>query len=230
MEQNECNKVHMPVIGETAPSFEADTTQGHIKYPEDYKGKWVILFSHPADFTPVCTTEFMTFASMEKEFDELNCKLIGLSIDSHYSHIAWLRTIKEKIEYNGMKDVEVNFPVIADLTMGVANKFGMIQPGESNVSAVRAVFIMDPEAKVRALMYYPLSTGRNFQEIKRILISMQTVDEHNVATPADWQPGDDVIVPPPGSCGTAKDRVEGAEKEGIKCLDWFMCFKPLKLK
>jgi len=154
---------------ETSPlHFEADTTQGPIKFPDDYKDKWVILFSHPADFTPVCTTEFMTFASMEEEFEALNCKLIGLSIDSHYSHIAWLRTIKEKIEYKGMKNVEVNFPVIADLTMDVAKKFGMIQPGESNVSAVRAVFFIDPEAKVRSLMYYPLSTGRNFQEIKRV--------------------------------------------------------------
>ncbi len=228
MEENNVKKVQMPVIGDTAPSFEAETTQGTIRFPEDYEGKWVILFSHPADFTPVCTTEFMTFASMEKEFEELNCKLIGLSIDSHYSHIAWLRTIKEKIEYKGMKNVEVNFPVIADLTMEVASKFGMIQPCESDVSAVRAVFFIDPQAKVRALMYYPLSSGRNMQEIKRILIAMQTVDKNNVATPADWQPGDDVIVPPPGSCGTAKERVDKAEKEGIKCLDWFMCFKPLK--
>ena len=204
MEQNHDKKVSMPVIGDPAPSFEADTTQGKIKFPDDYKGKWVILFSHPADFTPVCTTEFMTFASMEKEFEELNCKLIGLSIDSHYSHIAWLRTIKEKIEYKGMKDIEVNFPVIADLTMEVASKFGMIQPCESNVSAVRAVFFIDPKAKVRALMYYPLSSGRNMQEIKRILISMQTVDKYNVATPADWRPGEDVIVPPPGSCGLQK--------------------------
>jgi peroxiredoxin (alkyl hydroperoxide reductase subunit C) len=228
MEEMICEKVHMPVIGEKAPAFEADTTQGKIRFPEDYKGKWVILFSHPADFTPVCTTEFMTFATMEKEFDSLNCKLIGLSIDSHYSHIAWLRTIKEKIEYNGMKEVEVNFPVIADLKMDVAKKFGMVQPGASEVSAVRAVFFIDPKTEVRALMYYPASTGRNFSEIKRVLISMQTADEHNIATPADWQPGDDVIVPPPGSCGTAKDRVEGAEQEGIKCLDWFMCFKALK--
>ena len=230
MEQQNCERVHMPIIGETAPAFTADTTQGPIKFPEDYKGKWVILFSHPADFTPVCTTEFMTFASMEKDFEKLNCKLIGLSIDSHYSHIAWLRTIKEKIEYKGMKDVEVNFPVIADLKMDVAKKFGMVQPDESDVSAVRAVFFIDPKAKIRLLMYYPLSTGRNLEEIKRVLISMQTVDKHNIATPADWQPGDDVIVPPPGSCGTAKERVEGAEKEGIKCLDWFMCFKPLKIE
>lgn len=229
MEQT-CDRVHMPVIGDKAPAFEADTTQGHIKFPEDYKGKWVILFSHPADFTPVCTTEFMTFASMEKELDSLNCKLIGLSIDSHYSHIAWLRTIKEKIVYKGMKDVEVKFPVIADLTMDVAKKFGMIQPSESNVSAVRAVFFIDPDTKIRALIYYPLSCGRNFQEIKRLLVAMQTADKHGVAMPADWQPGDDVIVPPPGSCGVAKERVDNALKQGIKCLDWFICFKPLKIK
>ena len=220
----------IPLIGELAPSFEANTTQGHIKFPEDFKDKWVILFSHPADFTPVCTTEFMTFATMADQFEALNCKLIGLSIDSHYSHIAWLRTIQEKIEYKGMKKVEVKFPLIADLTMEIARKFGMIQPSESNVSAVRAVFFIDPQTKIRALIYYPLSNGRNFQEIKRLLIAMQTSDKHGVATPADWQPGEDVIIPPPGSCGIAKERVDTAEKEGIKCLDWFMCFKPLKLK
>ncbi len=219
----------VPLIGDKAPSFVADTTQGTIRFPEDYKGKWVILFSHPADFTPVCTTEFMTFACMEKEFEELNCKLIGLSIDSHYSHIAWLRTIKEKIAYKGMKNVEVRFPVIADIKMDVANKYGMVQPQASDISAVRAVFFIDPNAVVRAVIFYPSSTGRNFQEIKRALISMQTADLHKVATPADWQPGDDVIVPPPGSCGTAKDRVDNASKEGLKCLDWFMCLKPLKL-
>lgn len=220
----------IPLIGEKAPAFEADTTQGKIKFPEDYKGKWVILFSHPADFTPVCTSEFMTFAHMEKEFEALNCKLIGLSIDSHYSHIAWLRTIKEKIEYKGMKNVEVRFPVIADVKMDVANKYGMVQSAASDISPVRAVFFMDPEARVRAMIFYPSSMGRNFQEIKRMIIAMQTADKYKVATPADWQPGDDVIVPPPGSCGAAKDRVDSAQKEGIKCLDWFMCFKPLKLK
>jgi len=220
----------IPVIGQKAPDFTAETTQGIINFPDDYKGHWVILFSHPADFTPVCTTEFMTFASMEKDFNNLNCKLIGLSIDSTYSHIAWLRTIKEKIEYNGMKNIEVTFPVIADLTMDVSKKYGMIQPSESTTHAVRAVFFIDPESKVRALIYYPLSNGRNFNEIKRLLIAMQTSDKYKVATPADWQPGDDVIVPPPGSCGTAKDRVNNAEKDGLKCLDWFLCTKPLKLK
>ena len=156
----------MPRIGDTAPSFTAETTQGTIHFPEDYTGKWVILFSHPADFTPVCTTEFMTFAKMDKEFQSLNCQLIGLSVDSLYSHIAWLRTIKEKIEFRDMKNIEVLFPLIDDIRMDVANKFGMIQPNESNTKAVRAVFFIDPSAKIRAIIYYPLSTGRNFEEIK----------------------------------------------------------------
>lgn len=221
---------HIPIIGETAPSFTAETTQGTIHFPDDYKGSWVVLFSHPADFTPVCTTEFMTFASMQKDWDALNTKLIGLSIDSNYSHIAWLRTIKQKIQYKGMKDVEVTFPVIADLTMDVAKKYGMIQPSASNTHAVRAVFFIDPESKIRALIYYPLSNGRNFKEIKRLLIAMQTSDKYKVATPADWQPGDDVIVPPPGSCGGAKERVISADEMGYKCLDWFLCLAPLEVQ
>ena len=214
----------MPLIGDDAPSFTAVTTQGEIKFPDDYTGKWVILFSHPADFTPVCTTEFMTFATMQEEFKNLNTELIGLSIDSLYAHIAWLRTIKEKIEYKGMKDVEVMFPVIEDLKMEVAKKYGMIQPNASTTQAVRAVFIMDPAAKIRAILYYPLSNGRNMDEIKRLIIAMQKSDKEQIATPANWQPGDDVILPPPGSCGTAKERVE-TEEEGKYCLDWFMCLR-----
>jgi peroxiredoxin (alkyl hydroperoxide reductase subunit C) len=216
--------INMPLIGDSAPSFTAVTTAGEIHFPKDYKGKWVILFSHPADFTPVCTTEFMTFSSMQGEFSELNAELLGLSIDSIYAHIAWLRTIKEKIEYKGMKDMEINFPVIADLKMEVAKKFGMVQPNASDTQAVRAVFMIDPKAKIRAIVYYPLSNGRNMDEIKRLLLAMQKSDAEGVATPANWQPGDDVIIPPPGSCGTAKERVESKE-EGKYCLDWFMCFK-----
>ena len=215
-------QIRMPLIGDKAPSFKAKTTMGDINFPEDYEGKWTILFSHPADFTPVCTTEFMTFATMQEDFRKLNTELIGLSIDSIYAHIAWLRTIKEKIEYKNMKNVEVMFPVIEDLTMEVAKKFGMLQPNASNTQAVRAVFIMDLEAKVRAILYYPLSTGRNMDEIKRIIIAMQKADKEGIATPANWQPGDDVIIPPPGSCGVAKERVE--KQEG-KCLDWFMCLR-----
>ena len=214
----------LPLIGEKAPSFTAETTQDEVKFPDDYNGKWVVFFSHPADFTPVCTTEFMTFASMEKEFRDLNCELLGLSIDSTYSHIAWLRTIKEKIEYKGMKDVEVNFPVISDLTMEVSKKFGMLQPQASKTQAVRAVFMIDPKAIVRAILYYPLSNGRNMVEVKRLLIAMQHSDEHNIATPANWELGEDVIVPPPGSCGTAKERVDQAG-EDYECLDWFICLK-----
>lgn len=218
----------MPAIGEPAPEFEADTTQGKI-HLSDFKGKWVVLFSHPADFTPVCTTEFMTFATMADDLKKLNCELVGLSIDSIYSHIAWLRTIKEKISYRGMKDVEVTFPLIADLKMEVAKKYGMLQPSASDTKAVRAVFLIDPSGTIRAMLYYPLSNGRNMEEIKRLLIAMQTSDEHNVATPANWQPGDDVIVPPPGSCGTAKERVESHGAD-VTCYDWFICFKKLPWK
>lgn len=220
-------EIRIPLINDPAPAFTAETTQGPIKFPEDYKGKWVILFSHPADFTPVCTTEFMTFASLADDFKALNTELIGLSIDSNYSHIAWLRTINEKIQYKGMKNVEVKFPLISDIKMEVAKKYGMVQPNASGTQAVRAVFFIDPEGKVRALIYYPLSNGRNFAEILRLLKAMQTSDKYKVATPADWQPGDDVIVPPPGSCGIAKDRMQNQGKD-YKCLDWFMCFKSLK--
>lgn len=218
--------VRVPLIGETAPAFTAETTQGVINFPEDYKGKWVILFSHPADFTPVCTTEFMTFAHLLPEFKKLNTELIGLSIDSIYSHIAWLRTIKEKLQYKDMKDIEVTFPVIADLKMEVARKYGMLQPEASDTKAVRAVFFIDPQSKIRALIYYPLSNGRNFAEILRLLVAMQTSDKYDVATPADWQPGDAVIVPPPGSCGLAKDRVQTQDPD-VTVQDWFFTFKKL---
>jgi peroxiredoxin (alkyl hydroperoxide reductase subunit C) len=225
-EQIQQQAVTIPLIGDAAPAFMAETTQGKISFPDDYKGKWVILFSHPADFTPVCTTEFMTFASMMPKFKSLNCELIGLSIDSNYSHIAWLRTIKEKIKFKNMENIEVTFPLIADIKMDIAKKFGMVQPNASGTQAVRAVFFIDPKAKIRALIYYPLSNGRNFDEIMRILIAMQTADTYQIATPANWQPGDDVIIPPPGSCGTAQERVNKAGTD-YYCLDWFICFKKL---
>jgi peroxiredoxin (alkyl hydroperoxide reductase subunit C) len=209
----------MPRIGDEAPSFKAVTTQGEIDFPAQYSGSWVILFSHPADFTPVCTSEFITFASMEDTFAEANCKLVGLSVDGLYSHIAWLRTIKEKIEYRGMKDVEVNFPLIEDITMEVAKKYGMIQPGEDTTKAVRAVFYIDPQGIIRTIFYYPPSLGRNLDEIYRALIALHASDAFNVATPADRRPGDDVIVSPAGSCGVAKDRMDG--KEERECQGWF---------
>ncbi|MCD4770520.1 MAG: peroxiredoxin [Bacteroidales bacterium] len=226
MEEHVKNQVvSMPRIGDKAPVFKAVTTQGDINFPADYKGEWVILFSHPADFTPVCTSEFMTFASMQEKFEEVNTKLVGLSVDGLYSHIAWLRTIKDKIEYKGMKDVEVTFPLIEDISMNVAQKYGMIMANEATTKAVRAVFFIDPDGIIRAIIYYPLSLGRNFDELYRVIVALQAADEFSVATPADWRPGDDVIVPPAGSCGTAKDRMDG--KEDMKCYDWFFCTRPL---
>ena len=224
MEQNET--VSMPRIGDKAPAFKAVTTQGEINFPEQYAGKWLILFSHPADFTPVCTSEFMAFATMEDKFSELNCQLVGLSVDGLYSHIAWLRTIKEKIDYKGMKNVEVNFPLIEDITMNVAKMYGMMQPGESSTKAVRAVFYIDPKGIIRTIIYYPLSMGRNFDELLRVLQALQTADAFGVATPADWRPGDDVIVPTAGSCGVAKERMDGKEA-GVTCHDWFFCTKKI---
>jgi peroxiredoxin (alkyl hydroperoxide reductase subunit C) len=221
----DANLTPMPRIGEAAPAFKAITTQGEIDFPAQYAGHWVILFSHPADFTPVCTSEFMTFASMMDEFARYNTQLVGLSVDGLYSHIAWLRTIKEKIVYKGMKDVEVTFPLIEDITMEVAHKYGMIQPGESNTKAVRAVFVIDPQGVIRTILYYPLSLGRNFDELLRIIQGLQTADAFSVATPADWRPGDEVIVPTAGSCGVAKERMES--KGDITCHDWFFCTKKL---
>lgn len=221
--QENITETRLPLIGDPAPAFRAVTTQGEINFPGDFKGKWVILFSHPADFTPVCTTEFMTFASMAEEFKALNTELVGVSVDSLYSHIAWLRKIQE-LEWKDKKNIEVKFPLIEDIRMEVANKYGMIQPGQSNTQAVRAVFVIDPQGKVRLILYYPLTTGRNFDEIKRVIQALQKADADKVATPADWRPGDDVIVPTAGSCGVAKERMEN-QTDGQYCLDWFLCFR-----
>jgi peroxiredoxin (alkyl hydroperoxide reductase subunit C) len=203
-------------LGEVAPDFEAVTTQGTIRL-SDFKGKWVILFSHPADFTPVCTTEFVAFSEIHDELNKRDVQLIGLSIDSVYSHIAWVRRIKEKF------GVTVPFPVIADLDMKVANLFGMIHPGISTTSAVRCVFFIDPDMKLRAMIYYPLTLGRNMQEILRVVDSLQTADKYKVATPANWHPGDDVIVPAPATQDAAEKRLQ----EGYECIDWFLCKKKL---
>ena len=180
--------IPMPRIGDQAPVFDAVTTQGKIHFPLDFNGKWIILFSHPSDFTPVCTSEFVTFGAMTEEFKALNCQLIGLSVDGLYSHIAWLRTIREKIEYKGKKNVEVQFPLIADVTMEVAHLYGMIQPRESSTNAVRAVFYIDPQGIIRAIIYYPLALGRNFDELKRVLIGLQTIDKYGVLV--SWRRSD----------------------------------------
>lgn len=225
MEEN-TNVAKMPLLGEDAPAFKAVTTQGEINFPADYKGKWVILFSHPADFTPVCTTEFMTFASLADDFKKMDVELVGLSVDSLHSHIAWLRRIGE-LEWKDIKHPDVQFPLIADISMEVAKLYGMIQPGQSTTAAVRAVFVIDPKGKIRLILYYPLSTGRNFDELKRVVQSLQAVDREGGATPADWRPGDDMIVPAPATMEAAEKRMDKVPA-GETCLDWFLCFKKVK--
>ena len=218
---------NLPLIGDKAPEFSANTTMGRINFPLDYKGKWVILFSHPSDFTPVCTTEFMTFAKMFNDFKKINTQLLGLSIDSTSAHIAWVRKIKE-LQWKDIKHPDIQFPIIEDLTMNVAKKYGMIQPNASATHAVRAVFVIDPNATIRAIIYYPASLGRNFDELHRIVIALQTADSQKCATPADWRSGDDVIIPAPATVDGANERVK--PQAGQYCLDWFLCFKKIGAK
>lgn len=205
-----------PRLNEPAPEFQAKTTHGD-KSLADYKGKWLVLFSHPADFTPVCTTEFMAFAKRHDEFQAINTELLGLSIDSHFAHVAWVRNIKEKF------NVDVKFPIIADLDMKVATAYGMVHPGASDTSAVRATFIIDDKGVLRAMVYYPMTNGRSIDEIKRLVVALQTSDAHGVATPEGWQPGDKVIVPPPATAEAAAARIN----EGYECTDWYFCKKAL---
>ncbi|MGQ9640387.1 MAG: peroxiredoxin [Candidatus Bathyarchaeia archaeon] len=205
-----------PQLGQQAPDFEAKSNRGDIKL-SDYRGRWVILFSHPADFTPVCTTEFIAFAEIYEELRKRGVELIGLSIDSVYSHIAWIRNIEEKMK------VKISFPIIADIDMKISKMYGMLHPGESSTASVRSVFFIDPEGKIRAIIYYPMSTGRSTSEILRVIDSLQTVDRHNVATPANWKPGDPVIVPPP----TTQEAAEKRLMEGYECKDWYLCKRKL---
>lgn len=209
--------IQMPKIGDKAPDFEAVTTQGKIRFSEYNKNNWVILFSHPADFTPVCTTEMTGFAKEEENFKKLNTKLMGLSIDSIHSHLAWVNNVKKNM------GILMKFPIIADIDMKVSKLYGMIQPGESETAAVRAVFFVDPKGKIRLIMYYPLNVGRNMDEIYRALKALQTADENKVACPLDWREGDKVIVPPP----TSVDAMEEREKSDYEMIDFYLAKKSL---
>ncbi len=206
----------IPRLNEPAPDFEAITTHGVVRL-SDFRDSWLILFSHPADFTPVCTTEFIAFAEIYPELQKRGVELLGLSIDSVYSHIAWMRNIEEKT------GVKIPFPIIADLDRAVATKYGMVQPGASKTETVRAVFIIDPKGILRAMIYYPLTTGRNMQEILRLIDALQTSDKYNVATPANWHPGDKVIVPAPKTV----EMVEENLKAGYEVVDWYLCKRTL---
>lgn len=215
----------MPLIGDHAPEFNAMTTQGKIDFPADYKGSWVVLFSHPADFTPVCTTEFIALSRMNETFESLNTKLIGLSIDSLHSHLGWIKSI-EALNFNNEGKVKIPFPIIADISMNVAKKYGMLQT-VANTQTVRAVFIIDPEGIIRTILYYPMSTGRNIPEIIRILQSLQLNDKTHYSTPANWQPGDDVVMGAPLTIEEAQERLESSDNT-IKPLDWYLTMKKMK--
>lgn len=218
MEDTDIKKIapesRIPRIGEPAPRFEAETTLGVLRM-EDFKGSWVVFFSHPADFTPVCSTEFAAFAKKHDTFSAMGVELLGLSIDSIFAHIAWIRNIEERM------GVTIRFPVIADLDRKVATAYGMIMPGDSKTETSRCVFVIDPNQVIRAMVYYPLTTGRNVDEIVRLVTALQTSDKHTVATPADWQPGDKVIVPPPRTQEAAEERLSA----GYECTDWYFCKK-----
>ena len=209
--------ITMPRIGDKAPDFEAVTTTGNMKLSEYAKDKWIIMFSHPADFTPVCTTEMSGFA-IEKDFwQQHNTQLLGLSIDSIHSHIAWVNAVQEKT------GVLFDFPIIADIDMKVAKLYGMLQPGESETAAVRAVFFIDPAKKIRLIMYYPLNVGRNMEEIKRCLLALQTSDKHKVAMPLNWKPGDKVIVPAPKTLEGLAER----KASNLEMVDWYLAKKSI---
>ena len=217
------NLNRLPLIGDKAPAFQALTTNGTVNFPEDYKGSWVLFFSHPSDFTPVCTTEFMTLSSMKEEFKAMNVSLLGLSVDSLYSHIAWIRKIEE-LQWKDMKNVKIDFPVIADLNTKVSTLYGMLQPNVSSTQAVRAVFVIDPEGIIRSVVYYPLTTGRNFDEIKRMIQALQKSDATNTATPANWRPGEDLIIHTPVTTSAAEAGMASTNADEY-ALDWFLRFK-----
>jgi peroxiredoxin 2/4 len=210
------NVASFPRLNEAAPDFKAKTTHGERSLA-DYKGKWLILFSHPADFTPVCTTEFIGFEKAAETFRSMNCELIGLSIDSLYSHLAWTQNIKEKF------GVEISFPIIEDIKMEVASAYGMVHPGAADTQAVRATFFIDPNGILRAMVYYPMSNGRSIDEFVRLLKAMQTSDANQVATPEGWTPGCEVIVPPPKTAEAVAKR----PSEGYKTTDWYFSTKSL---
>ena len=212
-------KSAQPLIGDSAPAFDAETTEGPIHFPKDYTGKWVILFSHPADFTPVCTTEFIAFSQLVDECHKLNTELIGLSVDSLSSHIAWLYAIQEQVRFRGLSNVKITFPLIADLSQTIARRYGMIHPKVNENKTIRAVFFIDPDGIIRTILYYPVSTGRNFNEILRILISLQTADAFGVLTPANWEPGEDVVQSPPD---TLKKACQAGAQKRRRGDIWFL--------
>ena len=222
--ENNNEKKSMPLLGDNFPEMEVVTTKGKISLPQDMKGKWFVLFSHPADFTPVCTTEFVAFQKRYDQFKELNCELIGLSVDQVFSHIKWEEWIKENLS------VEIEFPIIAD-TGAVAERLGLIHPGKGT-NTVRAVFVVDADSKIRTILYYPQELGRNMDEIVRIVKALQIAGKQGVAMPANWPNNeimkDHVIIPPADNVDLAQERLEKSKNGDFECLDWWLCHKKLE--
>jgi len=222
--ENAIEKISIPLLGDKFPKMKVQTTQGQMELPRHFTGKWFVLFSHPADFTPVCTTEFVAFQKRYDKFKALNCELIGLSVDQVFAHIKWEEWINENL------GVEIQFPIIADTGM-VAEKLGLIHPGKGT-NTVRAVFVVDTDGKIRILLYYPQELGRNMDEILRVVKAMQIADKNKVAMPANWPKneivGDHVIIPPATDVKTSKERLERAKKGEFECLDWWLCHKKLE--
>jgi len=216
---------YFPMLGENAPSFIGESTTGTINFPEDYKGSWTILFSHPADFTPVCSTELLELAALQDDFNKIGVKLVVLSTDAISSHVQWVSSI-ETIRYKNREPVKIKFPLLADENLEISKKYGMIQPDSDSRKDVRGVFIIDPSNKIRAIIYYPMTIGRNFDEIKRAVIALQTADSNNVLIPANWNPGDDVLVRL--IKGEYNDNTLKPNDKDVSQLIWYMTFKKLK--
>lgn len=221
----ENKEVRIPLIGESAPSFKAESTMGPVYFPEDYFGKWKVLFSHPADFTPVCSTEILELAEIQEEFMKLNTQLVVMSTDSKNSHIEWVSSL-EDIKYKGRETQEINFPLVSDQTLEISRSYGMIHPNSSSTNDIRGVFIIDPDNKIRAIFFYPMATGRNIDEIKRTLVALQLTDKKNLLTPANWQPGEDVLLPAPAS-KEAADKLSETKDPKLTSFAWYLWFTKL---
>ena len=216
----------LPLIGDDAPKFSAKTTDGIINFPDDFAGRWVILFSHPMDFTPVCTTEFISFQSLLGDFQKLNTDIIGLSVGAIFSHLAWFRSIYNEVEFKDLKNIAITFPVIADIDLKISKLYGMIHPNSSDTATVRAVFIIDPRGKIRTILYYPQNVGRNIKEILRILTALQVSDTFGVSVPADWTPGAPVIKPAPQTTKDMQKRI-AANANHDNAKSWYLTFQEL---
>lgn len=215
------------LIGDNAPKFTTQTTNGLINFPDDYSGRWVVLFSHPMDFTPVCTTEFLAFQSMLQDFKKLNTELVGLSVGAVSSHLAWFRSIHDEIKFKGCDNVNITFPVIADIDLRIAKLYGMIHPKTSDTKTVRAVFIIDTHGIIRTILYYPQTIGRNIKEILRILTALQTSDAFSVSIPADWIPGNPVVAPAPQTTKDMQKRIAAKNNKNIDVKTWYLTFQEL---